>query len=179
MAFMSKILTDGQIRFLLLCNRIIQWCSAVIVLGVNSSFIDSGPRGLFTTYVEIIVSPSKQKFGEFYPHPFPQAVISVAVFIPALMASFVKWTWVRASAFYIDFIFSYLCDALCRYSHSVLHADFNRWLTAFIFAALDFNDGSCRLSAPAGIACTKKFAVEAFIFLTLLVLCESDGCTKC
>lgn len=49
--------TDNQlVRFLLLVCRCIQWPSAVIVLGITSSFIHSGPRGLLPTYTEIIVS---------------------------------------------------------------------------------------------------------------------------
>lgn len=39
------------------------------------------------------------------------------------------------------------------------------WLTAFIFAAQDYNRADCRLNAPYGRGCSLKFALEAFIFL--------------
>lgn len=49
-------LTEDQVRVLLLSNRVIQWISAVIVLGINSYLINIGPRGLFITYMEVVVS---------------------------------------------------------------------------------------------------------------------------
>ena len=80
-------LTEGQLEFFLVCNRIIQWCGTVIVLGINSYFINTGPRGLFTTYIEIIVSnfavPSDILADLF------QAVVSVVAFFPAFIASFI------------------------------------------------------------------------------------------
>jgi len=39
------------------------------------------------------------------------------------------------------------------------------WLTAFIFAAQDYNESSCRLNAPTGGSCNLKLTSEAFIFL--------------
>ena len=49
--------TDTQlVRFLLLTCRCIQWPSAVIVLGITSYFTHIGPRGLLSTYLQIIVS---------------------------------------------------------------------------------------------------------------------------
>ena len=49
--------TDNQlVRFLVLLCRCVQWPSAVIVLGITSSFIHKGPRGRLATYTEIIVS---------------------------------------------------------------------------------------------------------------------------
>ncbi|OQD73022.1 hypothetical protein PENDEC_c017G02865 [Penicillium decumbens] len=48
----------------------------------------------------------------------------------------------------IDVIFSYL------------------WLTAFIFAAQDYNWKNCATNAPAGASCALKKANESFMFLT-------------
>jgi hypothetical protein len=47
----------------------------------------------------------------------------------------------------LNFIFSYL------------------WLTAFIFAAQDYNEASCWGNAPTGGKCSLKLANESFIFL--------------
>lgn len=43
------------------------------------------------------------------------------------------------------------------------------WLTAFIFAAQDYNEHSCYFNAPPGVTCGRKKANEAFIFLALYV----------
>ncbi|KAF2029959.1 hypothetical protein EK21DRAFT_66733 [Setomelanomma holmii] len=48
-----------------------------------------------------------------------------------------------------NFIFSYL------------------WLTAFVFAAQDYNESQCELNAPFGGSCNLKLTSEAFIFLAL------------
>jgi hypothetical protein len=39
------------------------------------------------------------------------------------------------------------------------------WLTAFIFAAQDYNESSCWANAPPLGHCTLKLTSEAFIFL--------------
>ncbi|KAJ5198198.1 uncharacterized protein N7498_007315, partial [Penicillium cinerascens] len=129
MSSILPILTPAQLRFFLICNRFIQYCSAVVVVGINSYFINTGKRGLFTTYVEII------------------SVISLAAFLPALVTIFMT-TPVKEYILFIDVIFSYL------------------WLTAFIFSALDYNKHNCHFSTPSGVACSKKWAIEAFIWLT-------------
>ena len=41
------------------------------------------------------------------------------------------------------------------------------WLTAFVFAAEDYNRASCSLTAPTGGSCTLKLTNEAFVFLAL------------
>lgn len=56
MASTIPFLTEGQLKFFLLSNRVIQWFSTVIVLGITSYFINRGPRGLTVVYVEIVVS---------------------------------------------------------------------------------------------------------------------------
>ena len=56
MASTISFLTEGQLKFFLLCDRVIQWLSTVIVLGITSSFINRRPRGLTIVYVEIVVS---------------------------------------------------------------------------------------------------------------------------
>jgi len=47
----------------------------------------------------------------------------------------------------LNFIFSYL------------------WLTAFVFAAQDYNESQCELNAPFGGSCNLKLTSEAFIFI--------------
>jgi hypothetical protein len=43
------------------------------------------------------------------------------------------------------------------------------WLTAFIFAAQDYNWHNCYYNAPPFMGCARKRANEAFIFLALYV----------
>lgn len=43
------------------------------------------------------------------------------------------------------------------------------WLTAFIFAAQDYNWHSCYANAPPGLSCSRKKANESFVFLSLYV----------
>ncbi|BCS24951.1 MARVEL domain-containing protein [Aspergillus puulaauensis] len=131
MARTVSILTEAQLNFFIICNRVIQWVSAVVVLGITSSFIHTGPRGLTITYVEII------------------AVVSVAVFIPSFVSPWLS-TPAKDFVLFIDIAFSYL------------------WLTAFIFSAVDCNQKDCHLNAPPGVSCSKKWANEAFIFLTFI-----------
>lgn len=46
-------------RPLQLLTRVLQWASAVIVMGLTSFFINRGPRGLHTIYQEVIVRYSR------------------------------------------------------------------------------------------------------------------------
>ncbi|RMZ44309.1 hypothetical protein CA14_004014 [Aspergillus flavus] len=55
MGSIIPFLTEGQLRFFLLSNRVIQWISSVIVLGITSYFIKTGPRGLTIVYLEVVV----------------------------------------------------------------------------------------------------------------------------
>ncbi|KAL5357596.1 membrane-associating domain-containing protein [Aspergillus floccosus] len=114
-----------------LAIRVLQWASAVIVMGITSYFINKGPRGLSLTYQEII------------------SVISVVFFLPAFVSPFMP-TALGKVVIFIDVVFSYL------------------WLTAFIFAAQDYNRSNCFFNAPPGLSCSKKKANEAFIFLTFI-----------
>ncbi|QKX58150.1 uncharacterized protein TRUGW13939_05271 [Talaromyces rugulosus] len=123
--------TTSLPKFFLIANRVLQWASSVIVLGITSYFINKGVRGLTTTYVEII------------------AAISVAAFLPAFVSPFLPAS-VNGIVLGIDVIFSYL------------------WLAAFIFSALDYNRNDCLANAPPGFSCSKKWANEAFIFLTFI-----------
>ncbi|KAJ5146159.1 uncharacterized protein N7515_000723 [Penicillium bovifimosum] len=77
------------------------------------------------------------------------AVLSVVFFLPAFISPFMPN---RLSKFvvFIDIVFSYL------------------WLTAFIFAAQDYNLHSCIANAPPGVTCGRKKANEAFMFLAFI-----------
>ncbi|CEJ61614.1 hypothetical protein PMG11_10144 [Penicillium brasilianum] len=77
------------------------------------------------------------------------AVLSVVFFIPAFISPFLP-SALSKFVLLIDVIFSYL------------------WLTAFIFAAQDYNEHSCYFNAPPGISCSRKKANEAFIFLAFI-----------
>ncbi|KMU86806.1 hypothetical protein CIHG_04595 [Coccidioides immitis H538.4] len=76
------------IRGCLLLMRLLQWASAVIIVGIVSYLINEGPKGAHLIYEEVI------------------AVLSVAFFVPGLVSPFapaVGWL-----AFPIDLVFSYL-----------------------------------------------------------------------
>lgn len=81
-------------------------------------------------------------------------------------------TPVKEFILFIDVIFSYL------YAKKVLRGLANpvnswlrfRWITAFIFTAVNYNQNNCHRNAPPGVVCSKKWALEAFVFLTLLVI---------
>ncbi|EEH39118.2 hypothetical protein PAAG_01580 [Paracoccidioides lutzii Pb01] len=83
---MDKVNT--VLRGLLFFIRVIQWTSAVIVMGIVSYFLRRFPRGLHTKYEEVI------------------AVLSVVFFIPGLVSPF--FPQVGGVAFPVDIIFSYL-----------------------------------------------------------------------
>ncbi|KAL3463585.1 membrane-associating domain-containing protein [Aspergillus heterothallicus] len=77
------------------------------------------------------------------------AVLSVVFFLPAFVSPFMPKVLGRF-VFLIDVIFSYL------------------WLTAFIFAAQDYNWHNCYFNAPPFMKCARKRANEAFIFLAFI-----------
>ncbi|KAJ5633406.1 hypothetical protein N7490_009745 [Penicillium lividum] len=68
--------------------RTLQWCSAVIVLGLTSWFINKGPRGQHIIYQEVI------------------AAFSVVCFIPAFISPFRPA--LSKFVIFVDFVFSYL-----------------------------------------------------------------------
>ncbi|KAJ5198650.1 uncharacterized protein N7498_007767 [Penicillium cinerascens] len=76
-------------RPLQLATRALQWCSAVIVLGLTAYFINTGPRGEHIIYQEVI------------------AVLSVVFFLPAFISPFLPTT-LSKFVLIIDVIFSYL-----------------------------------------------------------------------
>ncbi|KZN87714.1 hypothetical protein EN45_062750 [Penicillium chrysogenum] len=76
------------------------------------------------------------------------STISVALFLPAFVSPFVP-NLLSKFVTPIDIIFSYL------------------WLTAFIFAAQDYNWKDCSQNAPPGASCALKKANESFMFLAL------------
>jgi len=122
----------------LLVNRIMQWCSAVIVMGLTSYFIHRGLRGEHSKYTEVI------------------ATMSIVFFLPAFASMWVPGG-LSLLVMGIDTLFSYL------------------WLTAFIFAAQDYNwHHNCR-NIPSGATCSKKYAQEAFIFLAFFFTLTGIG----
>ena len=167
MATYIPFLTNGQIRFFLLSNRVIQWLSSVVVLGINSYLIDKGPRGLFITYLEVVVSERTSKKPTSWLTKC-QAVVSVVAFLPAFVAPFLSNPF-KDFVLFIDVVFSYLwVKNICRISNQP-ELTLVRWITAFIFAAVNYNQNNCHLNAPPGVVCSKKWALEAFVFLTLWV----------
>lgn len=90
----------------------------------------------------------------------------MVTFLPAFVAPFLA-TWMKDFVLFIDVIFSYLYGSFIRYEYLYLAANVSRWLAAFIFSAVDYNQMNCHTNAPPGAACSKKWANEAFIFLAL------------
>jgi hypothetical protein len=77
-----------------------------------------------------------------------QAAIDALLYIPALVLPAVKSY--KGYLAPVAWIFSYL------------------WLTAFIFAAQDYNFGSCAAHSPAFVnKCSLKKTLEAFAFIAL------------
>ncbi|KAJ4375767.1 hypothetical protein N0V83_001043 [Neocucurbitaria cava] len=86
-----------------------------------------------------------------YPHDqhlIYELVIS-AIVLGLWLPSFILPIVTRYKFYYgpLNFVFSYL------------------WLTAFIFAAQDYNESQCQLNAPFGGSCSLKLTNEAFIFI--------------
>ncbi|KAJ5241691.1 uncharacterized protein N7469_000018 [Penicillium citrinum] len=79
------------------------------------------------------------------------AVLSVVFFLPAFISPFLP-TALSKFVLLIDVVFSYL------------------WLTAFIFAAQDYNKSKtlCYFNSPPGVTCPRKKANESFIFLAFI-----------
>lgn len=48
-------LLDTAMRGLLFCARLLQWCSAVIVMGIVAFFLHKGPKGQHLKYEIVIV----------------------------------------------------------------------------------------------------------------------------
>lgn len=51
----TPIISNALVRPLQLITRVMQWCSAVIVMGITSYFINRGPKGQHIIYQEVIV----------------------------------------------------------------------------------------------------------------------------
>lgn len=100
--------------------------------------------------------------------------MSVVFFLPAFLSPFMPKV-VSGFVFFIDVIFSYLYASqapplsilYARQRHQFADTT-SSWLTAFIFAAQDYNWLECRFFSPPGLACSRKYANEAFIFLAFI-----------
>ncbi|KAJ5931109.1 hypothetical protein N7466_006602 [Penicillium verhagenii] len=77
------------------------------------------------------------------------SALSIVFFIPAFISPF-RPAFLSKVVIPIDLVFSYL------------------WLTAFVFAAQDYNWHSCYFHSPPGVTCQRKRANEAFIFLAFI-----------
>ncbi|KAJ5982147.1 hypothetical protein N7451_012247 [Penicillium sp. IBT 35674x] len=116
----------------------------------------SKPLNILTRFMQwssaVIVMGITSYFMNNWPkgeHTIYQEVIStmsVAFFLPASASPFMP-NLLTKFVTPIDIIFSYL------------------WLTAFIFAAQDYNWKDCAINAPAGASCALKKANESFMFL--------------
>jgi hypothetical protein len=134
-------------RPVLLATRALQWSSAVIAMGIFSYFVHQNSHGTHLIYNEVI------------------SVISVVFFLPAFISPFMP-NILSKFVVLIDMVFSYLYVDYETPPLGIL-LTCRRWLTSFIFTSQDYDFGSCTFANPAGVACSKKKAAQAFTFLTL------------
>lgn len=104
----SDAVMNKPLRGALFFSRLLQWSSAVIVMGIASYFIAKYPRNEHIIYDEVIVrppNPSQQK--QHIANYRRKACTAVAFFLIPLFLSFVKRvTWHAAP---LDLIYTYLC----------------------------------------------------------------------
>jgi len=115
-----------------------------------------GGSHAMTWISSVIVMGITAYFINKYPHDRSTiyelviSVLTVAFWLPSFivpfMGSYRRWYLP------LNFIFSYL------------------WLTAFVFAALDYNHHSCFANAPRFGRCALKKANESFIFLSFIFM---------
>lgn len=165
MRFSTRIAKPLQLAL-----RVMQWGSAIIVLGLTSWFISKGPRGQHIIYQEVIVRG--------YTYRAPDISISALTSLGRLLGCLLY------SSIHLPLppiilkqnghpgryrvLLPVRCLALpCNSIQSL--TPLGRWLTAFIFAAQDYNWHSCYFDSPPGVSCRRKRANEAFIFLALYV----------
>ncbi|OAK99426.1 might be a transmembrane protein [Phaeosphaeriaceae sp. SRC1lsM3a] len=116
---------------------------------------------LMTWISSIIVVGITGYFLKAYPHDqhliFEMCIsaIVLGIWLPSFVVPVLK----SYKAYYapLNFIFSYL------------------WLTAFVFAAQDYNESQCELNAPFGGSCNLKLTSEAFIFLAFFFTLVATG----
>lgn len=89
---------------------------------------------------------NRNPHGEHIIYQEVISTMSVAFFLLGFISPFLPKVLSKI-VLGLDIIFSYL------------------WLTAFIFAAQDYNWHNCYANAPPNIGCSRKKANEAFIFL--------------
>lgn len=142
-------ISKSLLRPFQLITRVLQWCSAVIVMGITSYFIHRGPRGQHIIYQEVIVRPSIPILLS-YGFLHVQATMSVVFFLPAFLSPFMPKV-VSGFVFFIDVIFSYLYASIPPLSIPYARQGYlfanttSSWLTAFIFAAQDYNWLQCKI----------------------------------
>lgn len=131
----------------ILANHWLHWISSLIVLGISANFIHDYKNDTHLVYWLTIVCPILTDITRYCPLTSLQAVIDVLVYLPGLFLPTVRsYKGYLAPA---TWLFSYL------------------WLTAFIFAAQDYNFNGGRLS-PSGVSkLGLKRTLEAFAFLAL------------
>ncbi|KAJ5555933.1 hypothetical protein N7513_003575 [Penicillium frequentans] len=137
-------------RPLQLTNRILQWCSAVIVMGLTSYFISKGPTGQHIIYQEVIAVLSRRLLSPYIRLPLPPN-------------SFEQNS--PRHRRYLFYLYAHQSSIVSNQNALKLTTIVYSWLTAFIFAAQDYNWHLCYFHAPAGISCGREYANEAFMFL--------------
>ncbi|PLB44902.1 hypothetical protein P170DRAFT_367107 [Aspergillus steynii IBT 23096] len=83
------MVSSAVARPIQLVSRVMQWTSAVIVMGITSYFINKGPRGQHLIFTEVI------------------STLSVVFFLPAFVSPFMP-TALGKFVLLIDVVFSYL-----------------------------------------------------------------------
>lgn len=127
------------------------WASSAIVVGITGYFLKNFPHDQHLIFQMVIVSTPSILFRDsllYCSHSNNvKAALTLFFWMPSFVAPFLKFY-----KFYYaipNLVFSYL------------------WLTAFIFAAQDYNEADCTANAPTGGSCNLKLTSESFIFLAL------------
>ena len=153
------------LRVSLLLLRVLQWASAVIVMGIASYFIAQYSGVGLVIYHEVIVRPSIATKATITN--IPQAVLSVAFFLPGLISPFMpKFGFVSLA---IDMIFSYLYASPSTSIPTLSTNIYSSWLTSFILMSRDYLGNRCAFAAPYGGKCSLKRTNQAFAFIALYV----------
>ena len=140
------MISASMTRSLLVTLHFLTWASSAIVVGITAYFLHHFEHGQHLIYEIVIVRPTLP-LSPSYPPDRPtigslrhtereiQDASTLGLWIP----SFILPILMPKKSFYLplNFIYSYL------------------WLTAFIFAAQDYNEGVCAANAPAGGRCAQ------------------------
>lgn len=147
--------SDNIYRPILIANHALHFSSSIIVLGISAYFINNYTHNTHLRYWVALVRPPSLSTPPSLQPPRDattltnalQAAVDTFFYLPALVLPAIK----KYKGYFapLAWLLSYL------------------WLTAFIFAAQDFQyNGGCAANSPRGVnKCSMKHTLEAFAFI--------------